>query len=77
MYPKERKCLLNKKEDLGMFIKKEDLGMFIKKKKFNVGNKIHNVWLKKEGNYYIVKVDEEAYKKTVNELFAVQTFNAI
>ena len=57
--------------------KKEEIGMFIKKKKFNVGNKIHNVWLKKEGNDYIVKVDGEVYKKTANELFAVQTFNAI
>ena len=51
--------------------------MFIKKKKFNVGNKMLNVWLKKEGNDYIVMVDGEVYKKTVNELFAVQTFNAI
>ena len=33
--------------------------------------------LKKEGNDYIVKVDGEVYKKTANELFAVQTFNAI
>ena len=51
--------------------------MFIKKKKFNDGNKIHNVWLKKEGAYYIVKVDGVVYKKSANELFSVQSFNAI
>ena len=57
--------------------KKEELGMFIKKKKFNDGNKMHNVWLKKEGAYYIVTVDGVVYKKSANELFAVQSFNSI
>ena len=57
--------------------KKEELGMIIKKKKVHVRNKMSNVFLKKEDGYYIVKVDEEVYKKTANELFAVQTFNAI
>ena len=51
--------------------------MIIKKKKVHVRNKMSNVFLKKEDGYYIVKVDEEVYKKTANELFAVQTFNAI
>lgn len=36
-----------------------------------------NVFLKKESAYYIVEVDGVVYKKSANELFAVQTFNAI
>ena len=35
------------------------------------------VTLEKEGEFYIVKVDGVIYKKTPNELFAVQTFNEI
>lgn len=51
--------------------------MVIKKKKFYVGNKMCNVLLKKEGTDYIVEVDRTVYKKTANELFAVQAFNEI
>ena len=68
MYPKERNCHLNKKEELGMIIKK---------KKVNDRNKMSNVFLKKEDDYYIVKVDGVVYKKSANELFSVQVFNAI
>ena len=57
--------------------KKEELEMIIKKKKVHVGNKMVKVFLKKEGAYYIVKVDGVVYKKSANELFAVQSFNAI
>lgn len=35
------------------------------------------VELLKDGGFYIVKVDGNVYKRTANELFAVQTFNAI
>lgn len=57
--------------------KKEELGMIIKKKKVHVRNKMSNVFLKKEDGYYIVKVDGVVYKKSANELFSVQAFNAI
>ena len=51
--------------------------MVIKKKRFYVGNKACNVVLKKEGTDYIVEIDGTVYKKTANELFAVQVFNEI
>ena len=51
--------------------------MVIKKKSFYAGNKACNVALKKEGADYIVEVDGTVYKKTANELFAVQVFNSI
>ena len=51
--------------------------MIIKKKKVHVRNKMSNVFLKKEDDYYIVKVDGVVYKKSANELFSVQAFNAI
>lgn len=51
--------------------------MDIKKKKFCVRNKMCKVSLKKDGTDYIVEVDGAVYKKTANELFAVQAFNAI
>ena len=51
--------------------------MVIKKKSFYVGNKKCNVVLKKEGTDYIVELDGAVYKKTANELFAVQAFNEI
>ena len=57
--------------------KKEELGMIIKKKNIHGGNKMPNVFLKKEGAFYIVKVDGVVYKKSANELFAVQAFNSI
>ena len=57
--------------------KKEELEMIIKKKKVHVGNKMSKVFLKKEDDYYIVEVDGVVYKKSANELFSVQAFNAI
>lgn len=51
--------------------------MVIKEKSFYVGKKMCNVVLKKDGADYIVEVDGTVYKKTANELFAVQTFNEI
>lgn len=51
--------------------------MITKKKKVYNGNKMSNVFLKKEGAYYIVKVDDVVYKKSANELFVVQAFNSI
>ena len=48
------------------------------KKSFKLSNgKICKVELKKEGYMYMVLVDGVVYKQTPNELFAVQTFNAI
>lgn len=51
--------------------------MVIKEKRFYTGKKMCNVMLKKDGTDYIVEVDGIVYKKTPNELFAIQTFNAI
>lgn len=47
------------------------------KKHFFTDRKIVNVELHKEGDFFIVTVDGDVYKKTPNELFAVQVFNAI
>lgn len=51
--------------------------MVLQKKTFRIGREICKVELVKEGAEYIVKVDGGVYKRTANELFAVQTFNAI
>ena len=51
--------------------------MVIKEKSIYVGKKLCNGALKKEGTDYIVEVDGTVYKKTTNELFAVQAFNEI
>ena len=51
--------------------------MVIKKNRFYDGKKSCNKVLKKEGTDYIVEVDSIVYKKTPNELFAIQVFNAI
>lgn len=51
--------------------------MVIKAKKFHDGKKMCNVVLKKYGTDYIVEVDGKVYKKTPNELFAIQAFNEI
>lgn len=51
--------------------------MVINENKFYVGKKMCDVVLKKEDTDYIVEVDGIVYKKTPNELFAIQTFNAI
>lgn len=51
--------------------------MVLKKKTISVGNRTSKVELVKEGTDYIVKVDVGFYKRTANELFAVQAFNEI
>ena len=51
--------------------------MLIKEKKIKAEKKKCKVTLEHDGFQYIVKVDDDDFKKTVNELFAVQTFNAI
>lgn len=51
--------------------------MIIKKKVFCIGLKKCEVVLKKEQTDYIVEVDGTVYKKTPNELFAIQAFNEI
>lgn len=51
--------------------------MVIKTKRFYVNGKSCKVELVKEGTDYIVKVDGDVYKRTANELFAVQAFNEI
>lgn len=51
--------------------------MILKKKTIRVGIKTSKVELVKEGTDYIVKVDGDVYKRTANELFAVQAFNEV
>lgn len=51
--------------------------MILKKKAIRVGIKTSKVELVKEGKDYIVKVDGDVYKRTTNELFAVQAFNEV
>lgn len=51
--------------------------MILQKKTFRTGKGICKVELVKEGTDYIVKVDGDVYKKTANELFAVQAFNEV
>lgn len=51
--------------------------MILKKKTIRVGNRTSKVELVKEWTDYIVKVDGDVYKRTANELFAVQAFNEI
>lgn len=51
--------------------------MILKKKAICVGIKTSKVELVKEGTDYIVKVDGSIYKRTANELFAVQAFNEV
>lgn len=51
--------------------------MLIKEKKIKTDSGKSKVTLENDGFQYIVKVDGNDFKKTVNELFAVQTFNAI
>ena len=48
-----------------------------KEKKIWTGKRQCRVTLENDGFMYSVKVDGEVFKKTVNELFALQTFNAI
>ena len=49
--------------------------MVVKTKTFWGGKKFHKVDLKKDRYEYTV--DGEVYKKTSNELYAVQAFNSI
>lgn len=51
--------------------------MILQKKTFRTGKVICKVELVKEGTDYIVKVDGDVYKRTANELFAVQAFNEV
>lgn len=51
--------------------------MLIKEKKIKTERGKCKVTLENDGFQYILKVDGKDFKKTVNELFAVQTFNAI
>lgn len=51
--------------------------MLIRTKIFTIGKGRCKVELFKDGGFYTVKVNGEIYKKTANELFAVQAFNAI
>ena len=51
--------------------------MIIKTKTFWGGKKFHKVDLKKDRCDYIVLIDGEVYKKTPDELYAVQAFNSI
>lgn len=48
-----------------------------KEKRIWAGKKQCRVTLENDGFMYNVKIDGEVFKKTVNELFAVQAFNAI
>lgn len=47
------------------------------KKYFIVAKRGVEVTLKKNGGFYYVYVDGNLYKRTANELFAVQAFNEI
>lgn len=49
----------------------------LKKKTISVNNRRSEVRLQDDGHFYFVIVDKDIYKMTPNELFAVQTFNAI
>ena len=51
--------------------------MIIKKNVLYIGSKKCEVVLKKEETDYIVEVDGTVYKKTPNELVAIQAFNEI
>ncbi len=51
--------------------------MILQRKTVRTGRGICKVELVKEGTDYIVKVDGDVYKRTANELFAVQVFNEI
>lgn len=46
-------------------------------KEFRVGGNYTKVTLTKEGFDFVVKVNGIEYKRTPNELFAVQVFNSI
>ena len=57
---------------------KKENGVVIKKKSFRDGNgRLCNVTLEKEDGFFVVKINGEIYKKTANELFAVQYFNSL
>ena len=57
---------------------KKENGVVIKKKSFRDGNgRLCKATLEKEDGFFVVKLNGEIYKKTANELFAVQYFNAL
>ena len=49
----------------------------IAKKTLKLGNKNCNIEVIKQEFDYIVMVDKDIYKRTANEIFAMQVFNAI
>nr|DAK62534.1 MAG TPA: hypothetical protein [Caudoviricetes sp.] len=51
--------------------------MILQRKTVCAGKGICKVELVKEGTDCIVKVDGDVYKRTTNELFAVQEFNEV
>jgi hypothetical protein len=51
--------------------------MILQKKTVCTGKGICKVELAKEGIEYVVKIDGSVYKRTANELFAVQAFNEV
>lgn len=51
--------------------------MILQRKTVCTGKGICKVELVKVGTDYIVKVDGDVYKRTANELFAVQAFNEV
>ena len=57
---------------------KKENGVVLKKKSFRDShNQVCNVTLEKEDGFFVVKINGEISKKTANELFAVQYFNAL
>ena len=57
---------------------KKENGVVLKRKIFRDGNgRLCETTLEKEDGFFVVKLNGEIYKKTANELFAVQYFNAL
>ena len=56
---------------------KKENGVVLMRKSFILHNQVCNVTLEKEDGFFVVKCNGEIYKKTANELFAVQYFNAL
>ena len=57
--------------------KKENVVVLKKKRFLDAHNQLCNVTLEKEDGFFVVKLNGEIYKKTANELFAVQYFNSL
>ena len=57
---------------------KKENGVVLKRKSFRDGNgRLCETTLEKEDGFFVVKINGEISKKTANELFAVQYFNAL